>query len=457
MIVMKFGGSSVESAEAIQRVAAIIASHARRSPVVYVSALGKTTNRLLEIADLAAAGDRSAALEKIAALRAFHFEQARPVCPDRKLDALRVFLDEHFQELETLVRGLAAVGELTPRSTDAVSSFGERMSSFIVSLALESAGLDAAHVDAREILITDSRHGGATPLMDISEQRMQTRIAPLVAAGKVPVMGGFIASTEKGVTSTLGRGGSDYSASLAAAMLDAEEVQIWTDVDGVMTSDPSIVSDSHRIRVMSFDEASELAYFGARVLHPSTMAPAVVKNIPIRVLNSRRPEVEGTSIVAETPGSGTVVKSIAYKEHITVVDIRSTRMLMAHGFLARIFDVFEKHSTSVDMVTTSEVSVSLTVDRTDRLDAIVAELSAVAEVDRRNGRAIVCVVGDGIRRTPGVSAKIFSALGEIPVSMISLGASRLNVSFVVEEKDLDEAVRRLHSTFFAEVDAEIFA
>lgn len=457
MIVMKFGGSSVESAEALQRVAAIVASQAQRQPVVFVSAMGKTTNRLLEIADLAAAGDRTAAVEKVDALRAFHFEQARPVCPDRNLEDLRKFLDEHFQELETLVKGLAAVGELTPRSMDAVSSFGERLSSYVLSLAMRSAGLESAHVDAREVFITDERHSEAAPLMEPTAERLHSLVGPQAAAGKVPVMGGFIASTEKGVTSTLGRGGSDYSASLAAALLGAEEVQIWTDVDGVMTSDPSIVEDSHRIRVLSFAEASELAYFGARVLHPSTMAPAVLKNIPIRVLNSRRPEVEGTSIVSESPASEAVVKSIAYKEHITVVDIRSTRMLMAHGFLARIFDVFEKHATSVDMVTTSEVSVSLTIDRTDRLDAIMEELSAVAEVDRRNGRAIVCVVGEGIRKTVGVSAKIFSALGEIPVSMISLGASRLNVSFVVEEKDLDEAVRRLHRTFFSEFDAEIFA
>ncbi len=457
MIVMKFGGSSVESAEALQRVAAIVASHARRSPVVFVSALGKTTNRLLEIAGLASAGDRAAALEKIGELREYHFEHARPVCPDRELEALRHFLDEHFQELETLVRGLAAVGELTPRSIDAVSSFGERMSSYVLSLALRSAGLEAEHVDSREVFVTDDRHGEAAPLLDETGERMQSVVAPLVAEGKIPVMGGFIASTRKGVTSTLGRGGSDYSASLGAALLNADEVQIWTDVDGVMTADPSIATDAHRIRVMSFAEAAELAYFGARVLHPSTMAPAVTKDIPIRVLNSRRPEVEGTLIVAEARPSQTVVKSIAYKEHITVVDIRSTRMLMAHGFLARIFEVFEKHATSVDMVTTSEVSVSLTVDRTDRLDAIVEELSAVAEVDRRNGRAIVCVVGEGIRTTAGVSAKIFSALGQIPVSMISLGASRLNVSFVVEENDLDETVRRLHETFFSEVDPEIFA
>jgi aspartate kinase len=269
-------------------------------------------------------------------------------------------------------------------------------------------------------------------------------------------MGGFIGATEQGVTSTLGRGGSDYTATIVGAALDAEEVEIWTDVDGVLTADPTIVSDAHRIRVFSFGEAAELAYFGARVLHPSTMAPALDKDIPIRVLNSRRPEIEGTLIVKSPPASEVVVKSIAYKENITIVDIRSTRMLGAHGFLAHIFNVFEKYETAVDMVTTSEVSVSLTVDRTERLDEIIAELQEAAEVERRNGQAIVCVVGEGIRRTDGISGKIFSALADVHISMISLGASRLNVTFVVDEQDLEEVVRRLHAVFFSEVDKEVF-
>lgn len=456
MIVMKFGGSSVESAEALERVAGIVASRLPRRPVVVVSAMGKTTDRLLEIARAAAGGDRSRAMDLLEDLRAYHFGHARAVCPDRRLGELSAFLDEHFHELSALVEGLAILGELTPRSIDAISAFGERLSSFVVALAFASQGMEAEQVDSRLVLVTDSRHTAAAPLLEPTRERLAERVAPLAATGKVAVLGGFIGADERGVTTTLGRGGSDYSASLFGALLDAEEVEIWTDVDGVMTADPSLVADARRIRVMSFAEASELAYFGARVLHPSTMAPAVERDIPIRVLNSRRPDVEGTRIVREAPPSSSDVKSIAYKERITVVDIRSTRMLGAHGFLAHIFHVFEKHETAVDMVTTSEVSVSLTVDRPGRLDRIVEELGEVAEVSRRNGQAIVCVVGDGIRHTTGVSARIFSALGDIPIAMISLGASRLNVSFVVDEADLEEAVRRLHETFFAAFDPAVF-
>ncbi|MCB1021712.1 MAG: lysine-sensitive aspartokinase 3 [Bryobacterales bacterium] len=457
MIVMKFGGTSVESAAALERISGIVASRRSRRPIVVVSAMGKTTDRLLTIARAAVHGDSEVALRLLEELRAFHVEHARAVCPDKKLGELRAFLDEHFHELTALVKGLVVLGELTPRSIDAISAFGERLSSYIVSLAFQSQGMDSVRVDSRDVMVTDGRHTAAAPQLELTQQRLQAHVAPLVAEGKVVVMGGFIASSEDGATTTLGRGGSDYSASLIGALLDAEEVEIWTDVDGVMTADPSMVEDAHRIRVMTFAEAAELAYFGARVLHPSTMAPAVEKNIPIRVLNSRRPEVEGTEIVLESKTSETIIKSIAYKEHITVVDIRSTRMLMAHGFLARIFDVFEKYETAVDMVATSEVSVSLTVDRTDRLDQIVAELGGVAEVSRRNGQAIVCVVGEGIRHTRGVSAKIFSALADIQIGMIALGASRLNVTFVVEESDLEEVVRRLHQTFFSTVDPAVFA
>jgi len=459
IIVQKFGGTSVADAEKIHRAArrAIKAKLDGYQVVMAVSAMGKTTDRLLAIAQAAVAGKRDEALSLLEQLRAFHFEHGRAVCPDKKLDELKTFLEEHFQELTALVKGLAVLGELTPRSTDAISSFGERMSSYITALALESQGVDSVRIDSRDVMLTDGRHDGAAPLIAPTQERLEQQVAPLVEQGKVVVMGGFIASSEKGATTTLGRGGSDFTASLVGAMLGAEEGQIWTDVDGVMTADPTMVDDAHRIRIMTFAEAAELAYFGARVLHPSTMAPAVENNIPIRVLNSRRPEVEGTQIVRETPGSKTIVKSIAYKEHITVVDIRSTRMLMAHGFLARIFDVFEKYETAVDMVTTSEVSVSLTVDKTDRLAQIIAELGAVAEVSRRNGQAIVCVVGEGIRHTHGVSGKIFSALEDLPIGMISVGASRLNVTFVVEESDLETVVRRLHQTFFATVDPAVFA
>jgi aspartate kinase len=269
-------------------------------------------------------------------------------------------------------------------------------------------------------------------------------------------MGGFIAATQDGVTTTLGRGGSDFTASIVGAGIGAEEIQIWTDVDGMLTADPTILAGGHRVKTISFAEAAELAYFGAKVLHPATVVPAVEKNIPVLILNSRRPEVSGTRIVSEPVPCGNVVKSIACKRTITLVNVHSTRMLMAHGFLRRIFEVFDRHETAVDMVSTSEVSVSLTIDNTKALDAICKELSQFSEVSIEDGQAIVCLVGDNIRYTPGVATRVFGALDRINIRMISQGASLLNLSLVVAETDLRRAVEALHTEFFAELDAEVF-
>ena len=457
MIVMKFGGSSLASADAIHRVTGVVAAQAERRPLVVVSAMGKTTDRLLSIARSAAAGDLPGAARQADELKSYHLREAGQVVADDARGELEAFVETHFLELMELVGGLSALGGVTPRSIDAISSFGERLSSFVISLALRNSGIDVAHIDSRQVIVTDNRFSQASPLLDLTNQRLNEKIPPLLEQHQAVVMGGFIASTTGGVTSTLGRGGSDYTASLVGAALGAEEIQIWTDVDGVMTADPTIQSDARRLRVMSFAEASELAYFGARVLHPSTMLPAVKSNIPIRVLNSHRPDVEGTLVVSECPPSTTTVKSIAYKEDITVVDIRSTRMLMAHGYLAKIFEVFDRLETPVDMVSTSEVEVSLTIDRTERLAEITDELQRFSEVTHSGGQAIVCLVGDNLRYTPGIAGKIFTAMEGINIRMISQGASRLNVSFVIDEKDLRSAVQALHGTFFATVDEDVFA
>jgi aspartate kinase len=305
------------------------------------------------------------------------------------------------------------------------------------------------------VIVTDRRHTQAAPLFDQTYARLAATVPPLAAQGVV-VMGGFIGATEDGVTSTLGRGGSDYTASLVGAGIGAAEIQIWTDVDGMLTADPTILPGGHRVKSISFAEAAELAYFGAKVLHPASVLPAVEKNIPVLILNSRRPEVSGTRIVAETVPCANAVKSIACKRGITLVNIRSTRMLMAHGFLHRIFEVFDRHQTAVDMVSTSEVSVSLTIDNPARLEAICAELGGFAEVDTEAGQAIVCLVGENIRHTPGVSARVFGALGGINVRMISQGASRVNLSFVIADEDLRRAVEALHSDLFAALDPAVF-
>jgi aspartate kinase len=439
MIVMKFGGSSVESAEAILRVAGIVQARAERRPVVVVSAMGKTTNRLLEAANLAVSGQRDAALAKVEELRAYHHKEA-----DRFGAAATI--DAHFQELSELVRGLAILGELTPRSVDAVSSFGERLSSEIVAMALE-----ATHVDSRQVIVTDERHTQAGPLYAETNVKLSG-----VQWGAISVMGGFIGATRAGVTSTLGRGGSDFTASIVGAGIDAEEIQIWTDVDGMLSADPTVIPGGRRVKSISFAEAAELAYFGAKVLHPSTVLPAIEKNIPVLILNSRRPEVSGTRITAEGPETKSPAKSIASKKNITVVNIQSTRMLMAHGFLRRIFEVFDRHETPVDMIATSEVSVSLTIDFTANLEVIARELREFSEVEIEDANAIVCLVGDNIRWQAGIAHRVFRALDPINVRMISQGASLRNLSVVVAQKDLREATERLHNEFFADADPEVF-
>jgi len=449
MIVMKFGGTSVESQSAIERVAGIVRDRLAQHPVVVVSAMGKTTNKLLAIASGAITGDRDRALDQLAKLRDFHLREAAGLGVDAEIDA-------HFYELTELIKGLAVMGELTPRATDAVCSYGERISSIIVAALFNCRGIRTTHLDSRKLIITDHRHTQAAPLFHETNRRLQSTIPSLAQQQQCVVMGGFIASSEDGVTTTLGRGGSDYTASIVGAGIGAEEIQIWTDVDGMLTSDPAILPGGYRVKACSFAEAAELAYFGAKVLHPATVLPAIEKNIPVRILNSRRPEVSGTLIVAEPPPCANAVRSIACKRNITLVNIVSTRMLMAHGFLRRIFEVFDRYATAVDMLATSEVSVSLTIDHTGALPAIREELEKFADVSIEEDQAIVCLVGDNIRNTPGVAAGVFHALEAINVRMISQGASALNISVVLPAADLRRAVESLHREFFRNPDPTAF-
>jgi aspartate kinase len=355
-----------------------------------------------------------------------------------------------------MIEDISEVEEFSPAMVDAVSALGERLSSSIVTLAFRKCGMAAEHVDSRKVVVTDTRHTQAAPLYKQTYSRLKATVPPL-AETAVVVMGGFIASTLTGETTTLGRGGSDFTASIVGAGIDAEEIQIWTDVDGMLTCDPRILPGGHRVRHISFAEAAELAYFGAKVLHPSTVLPAIENNIPVLILNSRRPEVEGTRITGETPPCSNPVKAIACKQSVTVVQIRSLRMLLAFGFLRRIFEVFDRYRTSVDMVATSEVSVSLTLDNAERLAEIRTELERIAEITVETNQAIICLVGDDLRGTPGVGARVFKALKEINVKMISLGASQLNLSFVVDGPDLEPAVAALHAELFDDLDPRVFA
>ena len=456
MIVMKFGGSSVESASAIERVARIVKAALARQPVVVVSAMGKTTQQLLTIGAEAAAGQKDRAHQRLAAVRQMHEREIGALVRGSSRGQMQQILDSESTEMADLLQVISAAEELAPASVDALSSYGERLSSRLIALVLPNFGIDSEHVDARCVVLTDARHKAALPLYSRTYARCREKIVPLVSGRKVPVLGGFIGATETGVTTTLGRGGSDFSAAIVGAGIGADEIQIWTDVDGVMTCDPKLVPEAHRVKTISFAEAAELAYFGAKVLHPSTLLPAMERNIPVVVLNSRRPEITGTRIVADSLPCANVIKAISCKRGIHTVNIRSTRMLMAHGFLNRIFEIFHRAETAVDMLASSEVSVSVTIDDPARLPEICRALREFSEVSVESDQAIICIVGDNLRHTPGVAARAFGALQGINIRMISQGASLLNIGFVVAASDAERAVKLLHQEFFRAVDPAVF-
>src|SRR5215469_12393907 len=457
MIVMKFGGTSVQDAQAIDRVASITRDRLGETPIVVVSALAKMTDQLLAMASAAAAGNREKALELSLAARERHFNTASDLLGTGRFAQIHSELEEEFNGLDDLLRGVVAVGELTPRTTDNIAGFGERVSSKIVTAAFSVRGLSASHIDSRQCIITDANFTKAVPDFDETNARLRDLVKPALDHKRVPVMGGFIGSTREGISTTIGRGGSDFTAAIVGAGLNAQRIEIWTDVDGMMTTDPGLCPQARRIKSITFEEAAELAYFGAKVLHPATLLPAIQKNIPVLVLNSHNPKCEGTRITPTAPKSKNIFKAIAAKKRITVVDVVATRMLMAHGFLKSIFEVFANHRCPVDMVSTSEVSVSVTVDSNESIAAIAADLAKLADVKYAGRKAIVCLVGENIKTTPGIAAKVFSAIPDADIHMISQGASEINISFVIDEDDVPDVVSRLHRTFFSQVDPEVFA
>ena len=457
MIVMKFGGTSVESAAAIDRVAKIVQGRLQDKPVVVVSAMSKITDQLVAMSKAAGAGDRDKALELSHAARERHNQAIRELLQTDAVTPLHEELDRDFNGLDELLRGISAVGELTPRTTDNVLSFGERVNAKIVAAGFNARGMKSKMVDSRQVVVTDNQHTKAVPQFDEIEFRLKEHVKPALEQGYVPVMGGFIGSTKEGVTTTIGRGGSDFSAAIVGAGLDAERIEIWTDVDGMKTTDPNMCPTALRIKNIGFEEAAELAYFGAKVLHPATLLPAVQKNIPVLILNSRNPSNEGTVITARAPHCRNPFKAIAAKKRITIIDIVATRMLGAHGFLRSVFEIFDRHKCAVDVVSTSEVSVSLTVDSNEAIPAIAADLQKMGDVKYEGRKAIVCLVGENIRETPGISGKVFGAMSDINIRMISQGASEINLTFVIEEDDVPRAVKQLHDIFFSDPDPEVFA
>ena len=459
MVVMKFGGTSVQDATAISRVAEIVRSRRERHPVVVVSAFAKVTDQLVLMGQQATSGDAEACLQLLESLRVRHLETTRELLGEEGLAKIAGKLKSTFDQVEAFLRGLVAIRELSPRSSDQILSFGELISSEIVAAALAVRGLETVWVDSRKCIVTDDRHTRALPLADETRERAQAHLAPLVAKNQIPVMGGFIASTKEGITTTLGRGGSDFSAAIIGAALDAESIEIWTDVEGMMTTDPRLCSDARTIPEISFNEAAELAYFGAKVLHPATLLPAIQQDIPVYVLNSGNVKSKGTRITAQAPRGNDTFRAITAKTGVCLVNVVASRGVMVHGFLRSVFEALDRHAVSVDLVAISEVSMSFTMDGKRSPAALIADLERLADVTCENQQAIICLVGEDIHGKPGIAASVFDtvAKSEVNIRMISQGASEINISFVIQESDVPRAVQHLHKRFFSPEAAPVLA
>ncbi|HEV3207222.1 MAG TPA: aspartate kinase [Terriglobales bacterium] len=457
-VVMKFGGTSVEDSAAIRRACQLVSQRSQLRPVLVVSALAGVTDQLMNVGWAAAEGRLEAARESLQLLRQRHEAVAGGLIDGEEYSALCQQFAVEFTGLENVVSRVAAEKAFTLPSQDCLLGGGEWLSSRLVHAALRSAGVDAAWVDARQCVITDAAHTRATPLWQETHERMEVLVLPLLESDRVPVMGGFVGATQDGIPTTLGRGGSDFSASIVGAGLHARRIEIWTDVDGVMTADPNLCSDARRVARMSFDEAADLAYFGAKVLHPATLAPAMRSNVPVWVLNSRNPECPGTEIVAqslvgqwEAEGG---VKAITSKRGVAIVDVEPVRWF-APELLREVFDVFERHQHGLDLLSASRGSLALLVSSVAGLPAIAEELKGLARVRWENHKALVCLVGEQIRRRPEIASQAFRAIAGIDVRMICQGASERNISFLVDESRAVESVQRLHRSFFSKSDAPV--
>jgi aspartate kinase len=441
MIVMKFGGSSVADAGQIAKVLGIVRSKLARQPIVVSSAHKGMTNALIAAAKRAATGEADAgplveAQERIAAGLG---------CPAD-------LLDDFYEEISDLLRGISLVRELTPRSLDYVASFGERMAVRCIADYFTREGTPSLAFDIWDLgFTTDSAFGEARPLPGY-EAAMRAALAEKVPAGVVPVVTGFVGKDKDGAITTVGRNGSDYTATLVGAALNAEEVEIWSDTDGVMTADPGIVPAARNIPQMSFAEAAELAYFGSRVLHPATLIPAMQKRIPVRVLNTNRPDHPGTVISEHAPAGHGEVTSIAHKRGQIVLSIVSARMFGQAGFLARVFEILGKHHVVIDMVATSEVSVSMTTDRLDHLNEAIKELDAFGKCEVATEKAILCIVGRNLSAAHGLGARILGAIARagVGIDMISHGASSINLSMLIDEHNVEKVVGVLHTELFGD-------
>ncbi len=459
MIVMKFGGTSNQDAAAMRNVIEIVQAHLALRPVVVISAIARATNELEQTARSAAGGREAEAEKTLDGLLARHeviIENLLRIQENKS--QLRRVIGEYRATLGQLIKGVAILGELTPRTMDAFCSFGERLSSQLIAAALREANVGCVWVDVKDFMITDDNFGRARPLGDRVKALLAEKVAPLIADGNVVVTQGFIGVTESGAYTTMGRESSDYSASIIGAAMEADKVQIWTDVDGILTADPRVVKKTMKVRQMSFEEAFELSYFGAKVLHPNTMLPAIEKKIPVQIINSKNIKSLGTLIdVVSTSSAGPVVKSIAYMKGIAVISVSPEKRQGQYLFWESIFSILSRLGIASGMMTTSEYSVAFTVDSKSDVARLEQELTGHGRVRIFAGKATLCLVGVGLRGSAGLADRIFRALSRINVTMVSFGASGLSISIVIDEDQVENAVNQLHQEFFErEVASEVF-
>lgn len=446
---MKFGGTSVANYEAVSRMISIVEGRISERPVVVVSALSKVTDLLYRLADAAAASDREAVDEMLVELRERHLNLAEQLLEGHndKYSEAKKCIDGICDSLASFVGAVCSLGELTPRSKAKIISNGEWLSSNIICYAMNARGIRTGFVDARNIMITSNDYLKGEPVISEIQKRAPEEIGKAYEGKDAVITQGFISSSENGEPTVLGRGGSDYSASLIGMAMDATRIEIWTDVDGVRTADPRVVENTRSIEKISFEEAAEMAHFGAKVLHPLTIEPAVMKNIPVYVLNSMNPSGKGTAILKdEFIKDG--VKSVSFKENILLLNIFSTRMINVSGFLQKVFAIFSKYKVSVDLISTSEANISLTMDGNQNINRVVEELSEFAQVDVDRDKSQISVIGKNIGNLKGVLKQTMASLSGCNVYMISQGASFVNISFVVDRSSLREAVNATHNCLF---------
>ncbi len=442
IVVSKFGGTSMGDAACMLRSARVAVT--QKSFVVVVSAVSGITNKLIELSKLSQFESWELAESLLGKIKQTHETIALELGLEKSV------LGPLFEELSSLAKGIHLLKDCSPKAMDTLLGIGERMSSVLFVRALQTALKETSHnnmpvtwIDARKIIITDDNFGKAKPLTS----KISEKATAQMTRGSVYVTQGFIGATEEGLSTTLGRGGSDYSAALFAEAVNADILEIWTDVAGIATTDPRICPEARMIPEISFQEASELATFGAKVLHPSTLLPAIRKNIPVLVASSFNPEQKGTWIRAMASDQP-LVRAMALRKQQVLVTLSTPEMLQAPGFLFQIFKVFNDHKVSIDAITTSEISVSMTLDNSALLNKkLIHELSQFAEVHVEENLCLVSVIGNNINHTPGLAKKIFDAISDINVRMICLGASKHNFCFLVDESAGAQAIGRLHKTF----------